>query len=74
MFFDYVYCALGSSDDLIPYRNALRQAAPEENLYFLMSSANQCETWADFDTMSRNLLVEVQDHVADLPQAADRIR
>uniref|UniRef100_A0A1I7WP36 DUF676 domain-containing protein n=1 Tax=Heterorhabditis bacteriophora TaxID=37862 RepID=A0A1I7WP36_HETBA len=59
----FVHGLEGTSDDLTPYRNALRIAAPDAGLHFLLSEANQCKTWADFDTMADNLLDEVHNYM-----------
>ncbi|CAI4222418.1 unnamed protein product [Auanema sp. JU1783] len=69
----FVHGLEGSSDDLMSYKNSLRMTSPETNFQFLMSSANQSQTWADFETLSSNLLGEIHDFCTDMTQKPNRI-
>lgn len=55
----FVHGLEGTSEDLSAYKNYMRIALPEENFAFLLSEANQSETWSSFDNMADNLLQEL---------------
>ena len=49
----------GSPHDLIGWKTRLQILMPRSNLRFLLSEANQLETWSNLETMAENLLDEV---------------
>lgn len=69
----FVHGLEGTSEDLSAYKNYLRIALPNENFVFLLSEANQTETWNDFNSMAENLLKELLRFVDRLPRLPDRI-
>lgn len=59
----------GSPQDLIGWKSRLQILLPHSNLRFLLSEANQLETWSNLETMAENLLDEVLSFVrAIMPQ------
>ncbi|KAI6182133.1 DUF676 domain-containing protein [Aphelenchoides bicaudatus] len=69
----FVHGLEGTSEDLSAYKNYLRIALPEENFAFLLSEANQSETWSDFKNMAENLLQELLRFIDRMPRTPHKI-
>lgn len=63
----------GSSLDLRPYKHYIRQGLPDASLVFLMSEANEAETFKDFQTLGRNLVDELLTHLSKASREPERI-
>jgi triacylglycerol esterase/lipase EstA (alpha/beta hydrolase family) len=63
----------GTSEDLSAYKNYIRIALPNENLQFLLSEANQTETWSNFNNMASNLLGEILRYTDRMPRKPNKI-
>ena len=63
----------GNQFDLRLYRIFLSLALPQIRFSFLMASANQTDTFCDFNLMTDRLLEEVLDHVRDMPTPPSRV-
>lgn len=51
----------------------MRIALPNENLQFLLSEANQTETWSNFNNMASNLLGEILRYIERMPRKPNKI-
>ena len=63
----------GNQFDLRLYRIFLTMALPQIRFSFLMSSANQADTFCDFNLMTDRLLEEVLEHVQDMPTPPSKV-
>lgn len=63
----------GNQFDLRLYRIFLTMALPQVRFSFLMSSANQGDTFCDFNLMTDRLLEEILDHVRDMPTPPTKV-
>ena len=63
----------GNQFDLRLYRIFLTMALPHVRFSFLMSSANQGDTFCDFNLMTDRLLEEILEHVRDMPTPPSKV-
>lgn len=63
----------GNQFDLRLYRIFLTLALPQVRFSFLMASANQADTFCDFNLMTDRLLEEVLEHVRDMPTPPSKV-
>lgn len=73
----YIICVHGLDGehrDLRLVKAYLSLALPEQRFEFLMSDANEQDTFADLDTMKDRLVEEILEKIADLREKPDKIR
>ena len=73
----YIICVHGLDGehrDLRLVKAYLSLALPEERFEFLMSEANEQDTFADLDTMKERLVDEILEKMSDIREKPDKIR
>ncbi|KAH7728549.1 hypothetical protein AAVH_03860 [Aphelenchoides avenae] len=69
----FVHGLEGTAEDLAVYRNYLRVTMPDANLEFLLSEANQTETWSDLGRLAKNLAEEILAYIQRMSRPPELI-